>query len=163
MTEVLVIGYGNELRGDDGIGPHVAGELASLRLAGVRTLSAMQLLPEMTAELVDACCAIFVDAQWGGLVPTMTAISPAGAAFGAGHSAAPQGLLALTQAIYGRVPQAWVVAVPAQELPLRESLSTAALANARAACRIIADWIKARPPRAPPEINGPPPRHRGAN
>ncbi len=60
---VLVIGYGNELRGDDGIGPHVVSELAALELPGVLTRIVHQLLPELAAELADTCLVIFVDAQ----------------------------------------------------------------------------------------------------
>ena len=48
-TDVLVIGYGNELRGDDGVGPRVAREL-SPRLGvsfGVSAIDVHQLMPEL--------------------------------------------------------------------------------------------------------------------
>ena len=36
---LLVIGYGNTLRRDDGVGPRVAEAVEGLRLAGVRTIA----------------------------------------------------------------------------------------------------------------------------
>ena len=44
--DFLVIGYGNTLRGDDGVGPRVAEAIEKLNLPGVRTLVCQQLSPE---------------------------------------------------------------------------------------------------------------------
>ncbi len=60
--ELLVIGYGNPLRGDDGVGPAVSGAIAVLGLPGVRALSVHQLTPELAAEAAGARVAVFVDA-----------------------------------------------------------------------------------------------------
>ena len=37
-AEILVVGYGNTLRGDDGVGPRVAEAIGKRQLPGVRTL-----------------------------------------------------------------------------------------------------------------------------
>jgi hypothetical protein len=50
-----------------------------------------------------------------------------------GHVSDPRGLLALTEALYGRCPEAWLVAVPARSLGLGEPLSPAAAAGLRQA------------------------------
>ena len=51
MNNVLVIGYGNPLRSDDGLGWHVAGRLAhDPRLAGAEMRLAEPLPPAATAE-----------------------------------------------------------------------------------------------------------------
>ncbi len=47
---ILVIGYGNSLRSDDGVGPFVAEAVEALRLPGVHTLICQQLSPEQLAE-----------------------------------------------------------------------------------------------------------------
>ena len=44
--DFLVIGYGNTLRGDDGVGPRVAVAVEDLQLPGVRTLVCQLLTPE---------------------------------------------------------------------------------------------------------------------
>jgi hypothetical protein len=45
-AELLVIGYGNSLRRDDGVGPRVAEAVEALQLPGVRTLTCQLLTPE---------------------------------------------------------------------------------------------------------------------
>ncbi len=50
MADILVLGYGNELRGDDGLGPLVARTVADANIPGVRVLTARQLLPEFAAD-----------------------------------------------------------------------------------------------------------------
>lgn len=59
----LVIGYGNTLRRDDGVGRYLADRLArDPRAAGVRVLAAHQLLPEHALDLHEASVAVLVDA-----------------------------------------------------------------------------------------------------
>ena len=58
----MVIGYGNTLRGDDGVGPRVAEAVAALALPGVRTLVCAQLSPEHADPVAQARTVIFVDA-----------------------------------------------------------------------------------------------------
>jgi len=140
---ILVIGYGNTLRGDDGLGPHVAGMIGALGLANVKIRIVQQLLPELAADLAEVRRVHFIDACLGdaGEDVRLIAIHPAGGATVTGHVADAQGLLALTQAVYGRVPQAWLVSVPGEQFELCESLSAAAAANARLACRTIHELI----------------------
>ena len=60
---VLVVGYGNSLRGDDGIGWHAAGLLVTdPRLAGARVLAQHQLVPELAADISQASLVVLVDA-----------------------------------------------------------------------------------------------------
>jgi Ni,Fe-hydrogenase maturation factor len=51
QSAILVIGYGNELRGDDAIGQWVA-----------RAVAAHQLTPELAEDLAHTDYAVFVDA-----------------------------------------------------------------------------------------------------
>ncbi|PPT05423.1 NADH-reducing hydrogenase maturation factor [Geitlerinema sp. FC II] len=59
---MLVIGYGNSLRGDDGIGRAIAEQVASWNLPHVRSLSLHQLTPELAEELSRVDRAVFIDA-----------------------------------------------------------------------------------------------------
>jgi hydrogenase maturation protease len=61
----LVIGYGNSLRGDDGVGPLVAEQVAEWNLPDVRSLSVHQLTPELASEMALAKTVIFIDAYFG--------------------------------------------------------------------------------------------------
>jgi Ni,Fe-hydrogenase maturation factor len=59
----LVIGYGNDLRGDDGAGPRVAELVRGWRLPGLTAIAVRQLTPELAEPLASAEFALFVDAR----------------------------------------------------------------------------------------------------
>jgi hydrogenase maturation protease len=68
---ILVIGYGNPLCGDDGIGPYVVEQLAlgsDQAHLDVEYLSLRQLTPELAEPISRAGAVIFVDAATGGIV-----------------------------------------------------------------------------------------------
>ena len=59
----LIIGIGNPLRGDDGLGWDVAGELSSeLRRDDVQVLATHQLTPELSDLVSRADLVLFIDA-----------------------------------------------------------------------------------------------------
>jgi Ni,Fe-hydrogenase maturation factor len=67
-ARVLVIGYGNTLRRDDGVGVRVAEAVAAdPRFAHVRVLAVHQLTPELALDIGSASLVIFVDADVRGL------------------------------------------------------------------------------------------------
>jgi len=123
-TEVLIIGYGNTLRGDDGVGPRVAEVIGNLRLPGVRTLICALLTPELADPISRAETVIFVDAavdapsevQWRKLEPNETSQLMA-------HAADPRTMLALSRDVFGRVPEAWWLTIPAVDMGFREDFS----------------------------------------
>src|SRR3954471_12797688 len=65
-AEILVIGYGNPLRGDDGVGCVVAEELAK-RLCDptskIEVVACHQLTPEMAEAVAETRAVIFIDAS----------------------------------------------------------------------------------------------------
>ena len=62
--DVLVIGYGNTLRTDDGVGRLAAERLADdPRLDGVRVIGRHQLTPELALDVSQAALVVFVDAS----------------------------------------------------------------------------------------------------
>ncbi len=140
---ILVIGYGNELRRDDGAGCRVVRELAALGLPGVRARVVQQLVPELAAELAEALRVYFVDARLAGAPDEVTVerLRPLPATGGLGHVTDPRGLLALTEAVYGRLPEAWLVAVAGEDFALGEGLSARAATNVRRAVRLLGDAL----------------------
>jgi len=69
MIPVLIIGYGNPLRCDDGIGWRAAQAIMQAwPEKQVRVEAAHQLLPEMADWLAEASHVIFIDACWN-LIP----------------------------------------------------------------------------------------------
>jgi len=126
MSDFLIIGYGNTLRGDDGVGPQVAEAVAGWGLPGVRAIAAHQLIPELADALASAEVAIFVDAQLGqttSMGVSFKPITPDEKCLLDTHSGDPRWLLALTKQLYGRAPSAWLVAIPGANFDFGETLS----------------------------------------
>ena len=123
-VNLLVIGYGNTLRSDDGVGPRVADSVEALNLAGVCTLSCGLLTPELADPISRARRVIFVDASVD--VPAKIQLRPLSAGDSAqimAHAADPRTLLALARDVFGRVPEAWWLTIPAENLGIGEELS----------------------------------------
>ena len=140
---ILVLGYGNELRRDDGIGPRVARLVEALRLPHVRAEARHQLTPELAALLAHVRAAIFIDASLAG-APGTVAVRPLTSAAPAelgGHRSNPRALLALTDAIYRRAPVAWLITVAAQDLAVGDQLSRAGQQGVAAALARARDLI----------------------
>lgn len=135
---LLVIGYGNTLRSDDGVGPRVAEAVEALHLPGVRTLVCQQLSPEHAAPISLADTVIFVDAAVD--APTevqFRRLAPGDTTQLMAHAADPRTLLALSRDVFGQVPQAWWLTIPAVELSFSETLSPAAQRDCAEAVEMI--------------------------
>ncbi|HAG81536.1 MAG TPA: hydrogenase maturation protease [Cyanobacteria bacterium UBA12227] len=126
-NSVIVIGYGNTLRSDDGVGQRVASEVQGWELPSVRSLPVHQLTPELAETLQGAKGVIFVDAypiSEEKNIVQITPIEPIDANnFSLGHSSDPRVLLGLTQAIYSYSPPAWLITIPALNFEFGENLS----------------------------------------
>lgn len=137
--QILVIGYGNTLRSDDGVGQTVAEIVKAWKLPHVQVMPVHQLTPELAEPLANADLAIFVDAYPADGKPEVQVcpLEPASSGWTIGHTSAPKGLLAIAQALYHHYPQAWLVAIPAKNFELGDSLSPIAEQGMVEALKII--------------------------
>jgi hydrogenase maturation protease len=141
-----VIGYGNDLRGDDAVGPFAATVVAAWDMPGVQALAVHQLMPELAEALAVANLVIFVDAcapapLAGEEFVSVRPIEPAAVDSAIGHTGDPCALLALTKALYGRCPVAWSIIVPARNFAFGADLSPDAERGLAAALQQIRDLI----------------------
>jgi len=121
---LLVIGYGNTLRGDDGVGPKVAEAVAALALPGVRTLACPLLTPELAEPISRAQVVMFVDAAVDAPREVQRRkLAPAESSQVMAHAASPATLLALARDVFGHAPEAWWLTIPVAELGIGEELS----------------------------------------
>jgi hydrogenase maturation protease len=124
VTDILIIGYGNTLRGDDGVGPRVAEAVGALHLPGVRTLICQQLSPEHAAPISIAHTVIFVDAAVDAPQEVqLRRLDPNDTPQLLAHAADPQTMLALSRDVFGHVPQAWWLTIPAVKMEFSETLT----------------------------------------
>jgi Ni,Fe-hydrogenase maturation factor len=166
-ARVLVIGYGNALRTDDGVGWHAARLLAGdPRLADVGVVAEHQLTPELAFDLSLASLVVLLDATTetpAGTVTVRSIAEPGGAAAGRGagtgagprspgkaagvppgassHHVDPELLLVLARQLYGRAPEAVVVSVGISEMGLGEGLTPAVEAALPAVADIVARLV----------------------
>jgi len=141
QDDVLVIGYGNTLRGDDGVGPRVAEAVGRMRLPHVRTLICPLLTPELADPISRADRVVFVDAavdapkdvQWRELKPNDTSQIMA-------HAADPRTMLALARDVFGHAPEAWWLTIPATDLGFSEEFSPTVWEHLDVAVRKIQDF-----------------------
>ena len=121
---LLVIGYGNTLRSDDGVGPKVADAIAALKLPGVRALACGLLTPELAEPVARANTVVFVDAAVDAPREVqLRALEPAASSQVMAHAAEPRTLLALARDVFGHAPKGWWLTIPAENLGIGEVFS----------------------------------------
>ena len=141
MPRFLVIGFGNPLRSDDGVGWIVAQELEK-ELSGkdVKVVAAHQLLPEMAEEISRVERVVFVDAAESGESGTIAEkfIEPASATLDT-HELSPAAVLRLAKELYGKVPQAHLLTIAGESFETGDQIS----ASVRSAITEVSERVKA--------------------
>ena len=124
MADSLVVGYGNDLRGDDRAGRVVASLIEEADLPGVQVLSQSQLTPEVALEVAKVDLVVFVDASIETESLDVASVGPGVAGpTTMSHHADPATLLRLARDL-GKMPnEAYVVSIPAKNLELGFDLS----------------------------------------
>jgi len=130
--KTLILGYGNTLRKDDGLGIYAVQALASTALpADVEILACQQLSPELSVTLAHAERAIFIDAalaadgETPGTIKTRKLHPRTSQPSGITHHFDPETLLAMAQTLYGHAPDAILFCVVSSDFELEEGLSPA--------------------------------------
>ncbi len=109
---VLVIGFGNPARGDDGLGPAAVARLESLAIPGVTLDSDYQLTVEDSAAVAEHDAVVFIDAAVEGEEPfEFTSLEPAANAGFSTHGIEPSGVLGLARDLFGVRTDAYVLAI----------------------------------------------------
>ena len=152
----LVIGYGNVLRMDDGIGWHIAERLADdPRLAGVTVLGRHQLTPELALDISAAGFVVLVDARIGPPAGSfgVERVEPLGRhAAPMTHNLGPAGLVDLAIELYDRAPDVFVVSVGVESVEAGDRLTPIVEAAVPAVIEAIIELIQRRPDAGQPGL-----------
>src|SRR5688572_12309829 len=133
---ILVIGYGNALCGDDGLGVECVRRLVEdvvIQGYPLELITAHQLTPELVEPISRANAVIFIDAaQTNAPSGTITCreLTPARAVEQATstaftHHVQPRALLEGAELLYGHCPLAYLYTVSGQNFGLGDSFSSA--------------------------------------
>ncbi|MYM57214.1 hydrogenase maturation protease [Thalassovita mangrovi] len=143
---MLLIGYGNPGRGDDGLGPAFAERIERAGLPGVTVMVDYQLTVEHAFDVAGAGQVVFADALIGGAGAfRFTEAAPATDADITSHSLSPEAVLTLARTLYDAAPEAHVMGITGQDFgEVREGLSDPAQGNLDRAVEFFLDWAKDR-------------------
>lgn len=128
MPTVLIIGYGNPMKSDDGLGWHVAQALSEqITSPDVKVICTQQLTPENSEEASRAELVVFIDAKEGGPPGAIHCetihLDKASRSSIHTHDLSPAAILQLANELYGKAPRAFLVTVSGQQFQDGDSLS----------------------------------------
>ena len=139
---ILVLGYGNPGRQDDGLGPAVAAGIDRLGWSNLTAFDNYQLTVEDAIDVAAHDVVWFVDAAKTGPSPyAVYDVSPASTIEFTSHNVSPEALLAIVRQCYGGSPQAFMLAIRGYEFEFIEALTPGASNNLRAALAMLTDRI----------------------
>lgn len=140
---VLVLGYGNPGRQDDGLGPAAAQAIDDWHLPGVNVEANYLLNIEDAALAAEHDEVLFIDASVNGPAPfEIRPLEPAGTMTFTSHLVPPETVLAICQQCFGRVPRAWLLAIRGYEFELIEELTDRAKENLTQALAQVRNWLE---------------------
>lgn len=150
---VLIVGYGNGLRSDDGVGRVVAERLADDPcLAGATVLSLHQLAPELALDISRARVVVLIDAALGGRpgdirVARLAATAAEGGAVATSftHHLDAASLVALATGLFGGDPQVHLVTIAAATMDVGDQLSPTVAAALPRAVRTVVEVALGEP------------------
>jgi len=132
---ILLIGIGNDGRGDDGLGWEFVERITALGVDGLDYEFRYQLQVEDAALISNYDIVIFVDSSkeklCGGF--QMSRCISASHSFFSTHSQAPSAILHLANNIYTKFPKAYILAISGKEWEFQTSLSIEAQKNLESA------------------------------
>lgn len=146
MTTVLVIGYGNPGRKDDGLGPAFAEGIGEAAIPGVTVDANYQLSIEDAVDIASHDIVLFADADMSGPAPyCLRRLEPTPWLGFTSHSISPGALLALAKERFGARCEAWVLGIRGYEFDeYGEGLSQKARENLKVAIAELTSMIRMR-------------------
>jgi len=141
LKQVLVVGYGNTLRSDDGVGLYAVREIQkTMTRSNIELMEVVQLYPELAETLSRKDFAIFIDAAMEGISgeTNFEPIHPVPKTSGMSHSTDPETLLFAAKELYGHAPKALLATVAGECFGLGTTLSAEVEASMKGvAARVV--------------------------
>jgi hydrogenase maturation protease len=135
---ILVIGYGNPGRQDDGLGPAAVAEIEKLNWPNVTIFDNYQLVIEDAIEVAAHDVVWFVDAAREGDAPyAYRRLLPAFDSTFTSHLLEPEVLLAIAGQQFGSSPEAHLLGIRGYEFDFVEELSSRANSNLALAVALL--------------------------
>lgn len=141
VNTILVIGFGNTLRGDDAVGVRAA-EIIAEEFPHIRTLTVHQLTPELAVDVAEAELVILFDADTTIQEVATRVVQEDDSVHPRSHFVSPSYLLSLSRELYDRIPRQMVlIGIPATSFELTEHLTAEASVHVNHAVEIARGLI----------------------
>jgi hydrogenase maturation protease len=142
--KVLVLGYGNPGRLDDGLGPALAEAIGAMALPGVTVDADYQLAVEDAAQVAAHDYVVFADASVSGPEPfSFKPVQPVPELSFSSHSLQPEAVLAMAKDLFDARTHGFALAIRGHEFDdFGERLSDRASQNLAAALAFLADLLR---------------------
>lgn len=143
--KILLIGFGNPAREDDGIGPAVAGEIEKLEIEGLSVDSDYQLTIEDAAFVAEHDSVVFVDASVEGGEPfTFSRLSPKRSDSFSSHSVTPEAVMGLAHDLFNAKTEGYLLGVKGYSFDMfTEKITPRARENKRKAVEFLVSMLRA--------------------
>lgn len=137
--KVLLLGYGNPGRQDDGLGPALAEFFEKRNIPGVTVDADYQLTVEDAAAMAGHDIVIFADAAVSGPEPfDFRPVRPSESGGWSTHSISPEALMALAESLFSSRAQGYALAVRGYEFhPFTEEMTESAKKNLAEAIQFL--------------------------
>lgn len=163
-SSILLVGYGNTSRRDDGVAAHIlqsllgrlgmdsdsiGGEDSLEPSPGIKVLFLHQLAPELAELVAQYDTVVFIDAHvegsgWDDM--SWQPVAPAVEAGMIGHHLRPGVVVALAQSLYGGAPDAYMLSVLGHDFDFGEAISPQTGELAERAVNRLEELIRAQGP-----------------
>jgi len=140
---ILIMGFGNPGRKDDGLGPALAQAIDEAGMPGVDADADYQLNIEDGASLVGYDAVVFADASLTAPAPfEWRRLSPASSISFTTHAVSPESVLAVCEDHFGPAPPAWALGIRGYEFDFGEGLSRRAVQNLESALDFLREVLE---------------------
>ena len=145
-TEILVIGFGNPAREDDGIGPALAGLVEEAAIPGVNVDIDYQLSVEHAADIARHEIVVFADASVNCEAPfTFNRVEAQSSESFSSHSVSPEQALGLAVDLFTANTVGFILGVRGYSFEMfREEMTEAASENLNSAAESLIAALKNR-------------------
>ena len=139
--KICLIGVGNILRCDDGIGAYICNQIEHLGLAGVDCLIVQQLQVELVEDILDYQLVIIADASLSDSEVDLSPLNQFEAGLASSHQIDAGMLFSVAKNIYQKELNIYICAVKGNDFSIGDTIKTAALASANTSVELIRNFI----------------------
>lgn len=143
MKKVLIIGFGNTLRGDDAAGIRAVEMIAEIH-PEFNCICMHQPVPELSETISESDIVIFIDADANSKIITAKPLKPKSNSNSIHtHFLTPETLLYLSKKIYNHLPsKSYIIGIPASQFDLSEELSELTKNEISKSVKIVEELVK---------------------